>query len=514
MSLSVSSTEYDLNELSVEQRIAFQKYINGENLFITGPGGTGKSRLIKHFVQYATKIGKPVSVCAMTGCAAILLECNAKTLHSWSGIKLANGDPAAIVSRVIKNKTSVANWKKVAVLILDEISMLSAKLIAIIDELGRRIRRIPVPFGGIQVIFTGDFFQLPPVPTDGEPDTELFCFESPVWSKTFKPENIIQLTTMFRQADPVYIDILNQIRVGVLDENKKRILQSYVGREYKPELHENCVPTKLFAIRSKTDYVNNTMFAKLAGLEHVYEIVKKTDCLTHIATDQAIDPFVLRSCAQLTKEDLKFETDFIIQNSPCQQVLRLKIGTAVMCSVNIDMDMNICNGSQGVVIGFTEKSNDPIVKFTNGVVRTMVPHYWQSENVPIVAIGQIPLCLAWALTIHKIQGTTLDMAEIDIGQSIFEYGQSYVALSRVKSLEGLYLSAFHPHKIKANPKVIAFYNSIPILDVSNVPGNSTKPVLEPEIEKEVATVRSISIPSSSPVSLVKKIDFSAFAYKK
>ena len=529
MSLSMSSTEYDPNELSVEQNFAFQKFVKGENLFVTGPGGTGKSRLIKHFVQHATKIGKPVSVCAMTGCAAILLGCNAKTLHSWSGIKLANGDSNAIVARVIKNKTSVANWKRVAVLILDEVSMLSAKLITILDDIGRRVRRNPVPFGGIQVVFTGDFFQLPPVPTEGEPDTELFCFESPVWAKTFKQENILQLTTMFRQADPVYIDILNQIRTGVLDEDKKRILQSYVGREYKPELHENCVPTKLFAIRSKTDYVNNTMFAKLKCPEHVYEIVKKTNCLTYIANDKPIDPFVLRASAQLTREDLKFETDFMIQNSPCQQVLRLKIGTAVMCTFNLDLEKNICNGSQGVVIGFVENGDVPIVKFANGVVQTMVPHYWQSENVPIVAIGQIPLCLAWALTIHKIQGTTLDMAEIDIGQSIFEYGQSYVALSRVKSLEGLYLSAFHPQKIKANPKVIAFYHSIPVLDVSTVPSSSSsmepdskKTELKEEEEEEekeeeevdVNDVRRISIPSSTPVSLVKKIDFSAFAYKK
>jgi len=497
----MSLSEYDPSELSAEQNVAFQKFVNGENLFITGPGGTGKSRLIKHFVQHATKIGKPVSVCAMTGCAAILLGCNAKTLHSWSGIKLANGDPNAIVARVLKNKASVANWRKVAVLILDEVSMLSAKLINIIDDIGRRVRRIPTPFGGIQVVFTGDFFQLPPVPTEGEPDTELFCFESAVWAKTFTPQNIIQLTTMFRQADPVYIDILNQIRVGMLDEEKKRILQSYVGREFSPEQHENCVPTKLFAIRSKTDYVNNTMFAKLPGPERVYEIVKKTDCLTHIAADKPIDPFVLRSCAQLTKEDLKFETDFMVQNSPCQQVLRLKVGTAVMCTVNLDMDNNICNGSQGVVVGFTEKGDGPIVKFANGMVRSMAPHYWQSENVPIVSIGQIPLCLAWALTIHKIQGTTLDMAEIDIGQSIFEYGQSYVALSRVKSLEGLYLSAFHPQKIKANPKVIAFYHSIPVLDISTVPSSSSMEA-------------DISSPSSSPVSLVKKIDFSAFAYKK
>lgn len=506
------TSHYDISELSPEQLVAFEKFTRGENLFITGPGGTGKTRLIKHFVQYAKSANKHIDVCAMTGCAAILLECNAKTLHSWSGIKIANGDSKAIVAKVLKNKNAVNNWKRSTCLILDEVSMLSRKVFEIIEDIGRRVKRVQTPFGGMQIVFTGDFFQLPPVPTEGEPDTEQFCFESAVWKTVFKPENIIQLTTMFRQKDPIYIEILGQIRKGYLDEDKKRLLQAYVSREYKPELHENCVPTKLFAIRSKTDYVNNQMFSKLADPEHVFEVVKKANCITHINSEKAIDPFVLRSCAQLSREELKFETDFLVLNSPCSQILRLKKGTAVMCTVNLDMDLNICNGSQGIVVDFDNKGN-PVVKFTNGAVRPMIPHFWQSENVPIVAIGQIPLCLAWALTIHKIQGTTLEMAEIDIGQSIFEYGQSYVALSRVQSLEGLYLSAFHPQKIKANPKVVAFYDSIPILDV--LLSSKGEPEPEPEPTTVHSTTRQISIQTSTPASsLVKKIDFSAFAYKK
>jgi len=458
------------NELSPEQKYAFQKFTNGENLFITGPGGTGKSRLIKHFVQYSNAIGKQIDVCAMTGCAAILLECNAKTIHSWSGIKLARGDKNVIISKVMKNKTVMATWKKAKILVLDEVSMLSKKIFEIIEEIGRTVRKSSIPFGGIQVVFAGDFFQLPPVGTEGEPDTEMFCFESPTWKSVFKQENIVELTTMFRQKDPLYIEILSQIRRGYLDEDKKKILQSYVGRKYDPSQNNGCFLTKLFAIRSKTDYMNNTMFSQLEGQEYVYEVVKKTDCTTYSDSSKPIETHILRNCSLLSSKELEYETETMVNNLPCSQILRLKKGTAVMCTINLDIEREICNGSQGIVIDIVGGGGGggsgganialPIVRFSNGVVMTMQPHFWQSENIPTLSVGQIPLCLAWSLTIHKMQGTTLNMSEIDIGQSIFEYGQSYVALSRVQSLDGLYLSAFHAQKIKANPKVLDFYNSI------------------------------------------------------
>ena len=144
----------------------------------------------------------------------------------------------------------------------------------------------------------------------------------------------------------------------------------------------------------------------------------------------------------------------------------MKKGSAVLCTVNLDMDQGICNGSQGIVMDILEKDGQvlPIVKFSNGIIKTISPHFWQSEEYPCIMIGQYPLILAWAMTIHKMQGVTLDMGEMDIGNSIFEYGQSYVALSRIRSLEGVYLSAFEPDKVKANPKVVAFYDRIPKRD--------------------------------------------------
>ena len=464
------SSSLNISDLSPEQKIAYHKYSQGANLFITGPGGTGKTRLIKNFVDFSNSINNPVAVCAMTGCAAILLNCNARTLHSWSGIKLAKGPKSKIIDAVLKNRNSMKTWRRAKVLILDEVSMLSKKIFELIEEIARIVRRSTAPFGGLQVVFTGDFYQLPPVGTDGEPDTERFCFESVVWNQVFKMENHIELKTIFRQTDPLYIEILMQIRKGELAEDNKKILQSYVNRLYDPANHNGCVPTKLFPLRAKADYVNTMMFSKIKEKEFIFEAKRKTDCRTNLESNKGLTPDMLDKCARIDSTEINYEIDQLLNNTACSQILRLKKGAAVMCTVNLDMDKSICNGAQGIVLNIIENGTEPliIVKFSNGVIKTISPHYWQSDEYATLAVGQYPLCLAWALTIHKIQGATLEMAEIDIGQSVFEYGQTYVALSRIQSLNGLYLSAFHAQKIMANLIVKQFYTSI-----SDVPRSET-----------------------------------------
>jgi len=463
-------------QLSTEQQYALQQFSEGKNLFITGPGGTGKTKLIHHLVENAKTAGKPYQVCAMTGCAAILLNCNARTIHSWSGIKTARGPVDAVVAAVLRNKRTVSTWRKIKILIIDEVSMMSEKIFNILNEIGKKSRRSILPFGGIQIVFTGDFYQLPPVPTAGEPSTEKFCFESVDWLNVFPLKNHIQLVTMFRQTDPLYIDILQQIRVGELTEENKKILQGYVKREYDPAKHNDCILTKLFPIRSKADYVNQAQFAKIVEEEYTFECIKRTDCSTYIENNIPLSLESMMKCTALEQKDIDFELETLLSNTGCNESIALKKGCAVMCTVNIDMESGICNGSQGTIIGWTTGSGSgpspgpglgealPIVKFSNGQVRTIQRHYWQSEEYPTIAIGQIPLTLAWALTIHKIQGATMSMAEIDIGQAVFEYGQTYVALSRIQTLEGLYLSAFHAHRIRANPKVTEFYKNIPNIE--------------------------------------------------
>jgi len=450
------------NPLSKEQKYAYEKFCQKENLFITGPGGAGKTKLVKHLVDHAVNEGKRHAVCALTGCAAILLNCNARTLHSWSGIKLAKGEKKDIVSSVIRNKTATKTWRQVDILIVDEVSMLSKKVFEIVEEIARVTRLSALPFGGIQVIFTGDFFQLPPVGSEGDKETEQFCFESPVWNTVFKMENHIQLKTIFRQSDPLYVSILNQIRIGNLDTENINLLQQYVKREYDSERHNGSIPTKLYPLRAQADYLNTTMFLKLKEKEYIFEVTRKTDCKSYIESGKSFQKDVLEKSARLTQKDIEYELQGLINNSPSQQTLRLKKGAAVMCIVNLDLENRICNGSQGIVIDILESGTTvtPVVKFTNGIIKHIGIHYWQSEEFPTIAIGQYPLTLAWAMTIHKIQGATLSLAEMNLGQSIFEFGQTYVALSRIQSLDGLYLSEFHAGRIKAHPNVIRFYNTI------------------------------------------------------
>jgi ATP-dependent DNA helicase PIF1 len=460
---AIEEEELNVNELSTEQRIAYLRFIKGGNIFITGPGGTGKTRLIKYLVQFAKSMKKKIQVCALTGCAAILLGCNARTLHSWSGIKLAKDTKDKVVESVLLNKHQVATWKKTDCLILDEVSMLSRKIFEIIDEIARRARRSSAPFGGMQVIFTGDFYQLPPVGTHGETDSDAFCFESPIWNMVFRRENHIELKTIFRQADPTYINILKEVREGRISEAGIQTLHARAKCIYNAEDHGECVPTKLFPLRAKTDYVNATMFARLVEEEHVFSIIRKTDCMVRMATGKELTSVEMSGCHRLTAKEREYELSMLTVNSPCVPTLRLKKGAVVMCSINLDVPNGICNGSQGIISGFVKTSQNellPMVRFSNGITKTIYLHYWQSEDYPMIAVGQFPLCLAWALTIHKIQGASLDIAEIDIGQSIFEYGQTYVALSRVRSLDGLYLSAFQPEKICANPKVSTFYQNM------------------------------------------------------
>jgi ATP-dependent DNA helicase PIF1 len=456
----------DIRELSQEQRYAHSKFVRGENLFITGPGGTGKTRLIKHLLNHTNSVNRTTAVCAMTGCAAILLNCGARTLHSWSGIKLAKGEKSKVITSVLKNKKAMTVWRAAKVLILDEVSMLSRKIFEIIEGIARQARQSSSPFGGIQVVFTGDFFQLPPIGTEGEPETEQFCFESPLWNSVFSKDNHVELKTMFRQTDPTYIHILQQVRYGNLDEEGCKMLRGYVNRKLDTEKLHGIVPTKLFALRIKTDMVNSQMFAQLTGKEYVFEMIQKKDCRTYLDTNRPLDIGTLQASSKLSEQDMDYELSSITNSVPSPKLLRLKKGAVVMCTINLDMDAGICNGAQGVVVDILESRKSeyglptPVVRFLNGVEKAIVPHFWQSEDYPTLAIGQIPLCLAWALTIHKIQGATLSVAEMDIGQSIFEYGQTYVALSRIQSLDGLYLSAFHPQKIMANPKVVAFYANL------------------------------------------------------
>jgi ATP-dependent DNA helicase PIF1 len=437
--------------LSEEQQIAFDKYIQRKNIFITGPGGTGKSTLIKQLQLDAKRKNLNIQVCALTGCAAVLIGCKAKTIHSWSGIGLGNGTIGMHVKRIALNKYKSKTWKSVDILVIDEVSMMSQKIFEMLDAIGKATRQNGRPFGGIQVIFLGDFYQLPPVGNKEEPETMRYCFESPLWNETFSKENIVRLAKIFRQTDEVYTKILNQIREGRLKKSSNDLLMSLVGRQ----IDEGSLiqPTKLFPIRSRVDAINERKMAELDSHESEFKL-KYLKTIPAIGKDNIPLP-------KMTPEQIDAELLNIHNSILCNDVLKLKVGAQVMCVVNIELPTGgmICNGSQGVVTKFTEQGL-PVVKYRSGQEMTMNYHVWESENIPGIGVSQIPLILAWAITIHKSQGATMDAAEIDVGSGVFECGQTYVALSRVKSLDGLYLTSFDASKILINKKVREFYDGL------------------------------------------------------
>lgn len=430
--------------LSDAQQEALDAFKAGKNIFLTGPGGSGKSELIRRMVA---EEGKTIQVCALTGCAAVLLDCpGTKTLHSWSGIGLANATNYIVVDRVVKNKYKRANWTDIDVLIVDEVSMMSKKLFDILDEIGRRARKqLDKPFGGIQVVFSGDFYQLPPVGSEDDPDSGAFCFESEAWNATF--DTTVCLTRIFRQDDLAYAKVLNNIRVGKITRKGLGLLTSRVGAKCEDQLLR---PTILMPRRREVDRYNQVELEKLDGEEHVFAVK-----VTH---DSSMTSASAKPPSHFTNKQLEHEFDYLKTSMMADQRLVLKTGTQVMCVANVDMEAGIVNGSQGIVQGFED--GFPLVRFRNGLVQRVTPHTWSSDVVQGLGAQQVPLILAWAITIHKAQGVTLELARIDAGSSIFESGQTYVALSRVKSLDGLFLTALDPQKIRVKTKVKEFYQAI------------------------------------------------------
>ena len=453
-------------KLSDGQQDAFDKYKKRCNVFITGPGGSGKSELIRHIYNDANLAKKKIQVCAMTGCASILLGCGAKTIHSWAGIGICDGDIETLTCKINGNFFLKKLWRAIDVLIVDEVSMMSQKIFDVLNSIGKCVRECPHrEFGGIQLLFFGDFYQLPPISLSGlnedvstiESTAALFCFESPDWFKTFDKSNHVCLTHIFRQTEILYQTILNQIRVGEIDKSSETVMMNKVKNATtvdKKDIYTKIVPT-----RKSADSINSRSIMLLTGVEHTFTLSydKKPD--DKKPDDKKPDDKKTQTPVQIEYELKRMRSSII-----CDDTIKLKIGANVMCIVNINSELAnntllLCNGSQGIVDRF-DAQGYPVVKFNNGVIRSMMPHSWQSDNIKGIGITQVPLILSWAITIHKSQGSTLDNVDVDVGSEIFEYGQTYVALSRVRSLDGLILSSFDYKKIKVHKKVKEFYNFI------------------------------------------------------
>lgn len=431
-----------MDKLNEEQRKAFDAVIAGKSIFITGPGGTGKSYLLQTLYSlYQSHTGRKMAVTALTGCAALLLGPWAKTLHSWAGVGLAKGSPESVARGILNNGRKKKAWRGTSCLVIDEVSMLTPYLLEYLDKVGRIVRKVDLPFGGLQIVFVGDFYQLPPVMKDvplqpGEAE-RIFAFESPLWKKIV--QETIALKQIIRQRDPVFQGILNEARIGELSAEgyaalEARKTMAWKGQEIKPTL--------LFTKNQDVNIINANQLEKLKG-----------DCVTFQA--KTVPP------PGLPRELVDYMVDRLDRDAPYEVELHLKEKAQVMLLKNQDPEAGLVNGSRGVITGFGP-DGFPLVKFLHGPpfpVR-VPPAAWSMETddeAHTVVREQIPLRLAYAMTIHKAQGASLDSALVDVGPSTFEYGQAYVALSRVRDLEALYVYEIHPRAFRAHPAVKAFY---------------------------------------------------------
>ena len=300
------------------------------------------------------------------------------------------------------------------------------------------------PFGGIQVILVGDFYQLPPIKSDE------FVFESEIFKKVIN--QTIELTDIKRQSDKIFQDILNNVRVNKLTQDQIELLdkRTYEHLELEnPNIKEEIdsyeiKPTKIYTLKKDVKKINDDNLTKLG--EEIKVFVPET----------TVEP---RKSYVFKRREIDMTVEIMDNNSSYEPCLKLCVKAQVMLIINDNFEKGLVNGSRGVITDFDSKNN-PIVKFHNGETSTISKHGFEyNDDIKGKIIrSQYPLKLAWCITVHKSQGMSIDLAEIDIGKKVFEYGQSYVALSRVRNLEGLFLIKFDPTKIKCHPKVDKFFN--------------------------------------------------------
>lgn len=486
-------------DLSSEQARVIDSIMNKKlSVFFTGSAGTGKSYLLKKLIRKLyVRFGKDsVGVTAPTGLAANNI--GGETIHRYLGIGLGNQSAGDLVNK-IKGGRKYATWKKLQVLIIDEISMVDGNLFDKLNTVAKALKENGKPFGGIQVILCGDFLQLPPVAQD---NSMSYCFTSPSWREVIN-ENII-LTKVFRQkGDQELINILNALRIGKIDRETEIKFQA-LSRNLKTK--NGLVPTELYPTRNEVDRSNHIKLEELTSKEYRFLAIDQDDGVTFLSTNQLLESLM------------------------CSKELRLKVGAQVMHIKNDINNTSLVNGTLGVVEAFTTERvwnlfnkkfkdvslqnlkilkmvyqlaevakqtntrivlpprsstdlNDvqavnfaelcnafsfheemlPVVKFTSAddvnILKLVKREEFKPDNAHTVYRLQLPIILAWAMSIHKSQGQTLQYVKVDL-EKVFEKGQVYVALSRCVNSKGLQVVNFNRHKVAASSEVISFYNSL------------------------------------------------------
>lgn len=431
------------------QAKCFDAFKNGRPLFITGPAGCGKSFLVKKINEYCINAKTNIAITALTGTAAALI--NGITLHGWAGIGLAQGNAVELHRNI--HKTAYQKWSEVQVLVIDEISMMGADLFNKLNGLAKLIRNNELFFGGIQVVLCGDFAQLKPI-SDSE-STSKFCFESTIWKENLSNDTYY-LNKVMRQTDPIFQSILTNMRLGILSLEHKEILNSrIISDEKEAELYVEMPDGTKQTIKGTVLYPKKKD-VHLLNIEELQKLIKSGSIVnTYLSVDVVMD-----KKTKTTSEISSSQVEVLKKCCPADEKLTFAISAQVMLIKNINVEAGLVNGSRGVIIEFDDLTNYPVVMFDNGLKQIMHPESFETESGRIILCRkQVPLILAWALTIHKCQGATISNVITDL-RGVFEEAQVYVTLSRACSLDGLFIIGIDYKKIKCNLKVKKYYEDL------------------------------------------------------
>ncbi len=388
----------------------------GKNVFLTGEPGAGKTYTINAYVSYLKLHGINVAVTASTGIAATHL--GGMTVHSFSGIGISKYLSPGELSEIAGKKNVAERIRGAKVLVIDEISMLDARTLDLIDAVCKAVKEPFLPFGGLQVIFVGDFFQLPPVSRNGEPVSE-FAFTSYAWKQA--DPAVCYLSEQHRQEDAAFLQILSAIRRNAVTDDHRALLTD----RHQGAMREGV--TKLYPHNADVDRMNDSELKKIRSEEKTFRMMAR-----------GVPPLI----------------DQIKRGCLSPEMLTLKKGARVMFTKNAFFDGYV-NGTTGEVAGFDRANGYPLVKLRNGTMIVVEPAEWkiEAEGKILASISQLPLRLAWAMTVHKSQGMSLDAAFIDLSGA-FAYGQGYVALSRVRTLDGLHLGGINERALEVDATVL------------------------------------------------------------
>lgn len=416
---SDADIENNLTSLSKEQTLALELCESGENIFLTGGAGSGKSYVIREFMK--DKNIKELPILASTGAAAVLL--GGRTFHSFFGLGIMEGGSQATLARVQKDKKTLSRIKKVEGVVIDEISMISGEALAVAEMISQIARESQLPWGGLRIIAVGDFGQLPPITRSGQKRD--WCFLNPVWQRS--GFQISQLTLNQRVHDNIFLKVLNQIRDGLITDEVKNFLQEHT------QPHDEDHPgTRLFPRRDQSDLYNQKKLNEINESEILVDSI-------YLGEEKHIE--------------------ILAKSAPVPQQLKLKIGCRILFLKN-DVQKRWVNGTRGQLVSY--EIDHLIIRKDSGrevKVEKMSFSILDADGNVKASVIQFPVILAYATTIHKSQGATLDELWCDLG-ALWEPGHAYVALSRLREASGLHIVRWSPRSIITDPHVLNFYKQI------------------------------------------------------